>query len=232
MGLKRNMDMNHTYSFHKILNELAQGWGLYGVSANPGFGTSTLMMQLVEEFNARKEGVAVVVSLDMSEDRWIERMQQKGLSTDRLLISDNIDVTGESFEALINQAPLVSAIFIDYYELLDKAVQKCLPEIANKYKLPIIVNGKLGRDSGDYDPELRPELYTVLSFRDRGEGNKVWMFNFLTLMHRKHKCDRNIGTAHRYDISNETELIIKRNLFGALGSAYMEWDEDNQKFEF
>lgn len=190
------------------------------------------MMQLVDEFNARKDGIAIVLTLDLYKDHWQERMRQKGLSTERLLISDDIAVTCASIETMIRQVPLVSAIFVDYYELLGKKVQAELPGIANIYRIPIIVSGKLSRDSGDYDPELRPGLYTVSPLRDRSEGNKVWMFNFLALMHRKHKCDRNIGTAHRYDISNETELIIKRNLYGELGSTFIEWDAGNLSFRF
>lgn len=224
--------MEHTYSFNQVLDELAKGWGVYGVFANPRFGTSTLLMQLVGEFNARREGVAVVISLDMYDSCWMERMKQKDLSTDRLLISDEFEISIARIEVLIHQTPLVSALFIDYYDLLDKRIQCRLYEIAEKYKIPVVVCGKLSRDSGDYDPELRPELYSVVSFKDRCDGNKAWLFSFLALMHRKHKCDRNIGTANRYDISNETELIIKRNWYGKLGSTFMEWDEAKQRFKY
>ena len=224
--------MNYAYSFNTILDRLAQAWGLYGVFANPGFGTTSLMMQITDEMNKRRGGTAIVVSIELSEEQWRYRMQKADLSEDRIIISDEYMPTNEHIERLIEQIKNVSVVCVDYFELLDQAVQESLRELAKKYKIPIVVCGKLTRDSGDYDPELRPELYSVALFRDANKVNKVLLFDFLALMHRKHKCDRGIGTARRYDVSNETELIIKRNFHGELGSTYMEWDEDKLKFKF
>jgi len=224
--------MNHTYPFSAIIDKLAQGWGLYGVFANPGFGTTALMMQIADEMNKRKDGTAIVVSIELSEEQWRYRMRKADLSGDRVIITDEYMPTKEHIERLIEQVKNVSVVCVDYFELLDRVVQESLREMAEKHKLPIVVCGKLTRDAGDYDPELRPELYSVALFRDAYKANKVLLFDFLALMHRKHKCDRNIGTARRYDVSNETELIIKRNLHGELGSTYMEWDEDKLKFKF
>lgn len=224
--------MNYAYSFNTILDRLAQAWGLYGVFANPGFGTTSLMMQITDEMNKRRGGTAIVVSIELSEEQWRYRMQKADLSEDRIIISDEYMPTKEHIERLIEQIKNVSVVCVDYFELLDQAVQESLRELAKKYKIPIVVCGKLTRDSGDYDPELRPELYSVALFRDANKVNKVLLFDFLALMHRKHKCDRGIGTARRYDVSNETELIIKRNFHGELGSTYMEWDEDKLKFKF
>jgi hypothetical protein len=109
-----------------------------------------------------------------------------------------------------------------------------LRKIANRFKALILVNGKLGRDSGDYDPDLRPDMYTINVFRDHmhGNGNQALDYEFLALLHRKHKCERGIGTANRYDIQNETELIVKRNWDWNLGSSFIRWDDNKQMFRF
>ena len=64
------------------------------------------------------------------------------------------------------------------------------------------------------------------------DGNSAYAYDFLALIHRKHKCDRNIGVAHRYDIQNETELIIKRSWDWKLGSSFIEWDDKEHRFKF
>lgn len=223
--------MKHTFAFRQVLDGLAQGCGIYGIFANPCFGTTALLMQIADEMNNRKDGTAIVLSVEHSKEQWRRRMQIAELSEERVLISDEIFPTRESIEKLINQVQSVSVMCVDYYALLDKKTQNSLWEISKQHKIPVVVCGKLCRDSGDFDPELRPELFSVSLFRD----NKVILvgaFDFLALMHRNHKCDRGIGTAYRYDVSNETELIIKRNRYGELGSVFMEWDEQKLRFNY
>lgn len=223
--------MKHTFSFRQVLDGLARGWGIYGIFANPCFGTTALLMQIADELNNRKDGTAIILSVEYSTEHWRRRMQTAELSEERVLISDEIFPTRESIERLINQEQSVSVLCVDYYELLDKKTKKSLWEISKQYKIPVVVCGKLCRDSGDFDPELRPELYSVSLFRDNNVI-LVGAFDFLALMHRNHKCDRGIGTAYRYDVSNETELIIKRNRYGELGSVFMEWDEKKLRFNY
>ena len=60
---------------------------------------------------------------------------------------------------------------------------------------------------------------------------RLQQFDFLALLHRDHDCDRGIGTAHRYNISNTTELIIKVHPRGKVGSIFIEWDEQRKCFD-
>jgi hypothetical protein len=39
-------------------------------------------------------------------------------------------------------------------------------------------------------------------------------FDIIALLHRKHDCDRGIGLAHRYNVADKTEIIMKVNRFG------------------
>ena len=220
--------MSYIYPVNYIFDLIASNSGFYGFFANPGFGTTTLMMQIVDEINKRKNGTAIVLSLELSADQWKKRMQELSLSTDRVVIFDNFNMTTGDIEDILRKATNVNVLCIDYITLLDggKADDKELSRIAEEYGIPIVVNGKLCRDSGDYDEELRPELCSL----PRNINPRC--YDFLALLHRKHKCERNVGTAHRYDIQSETELIIKRNGHGNLGSAFMEWEETQRKFNF
>ena len=117
--------------------------------------------------------------------------------------------------------------------MVDPDVPEELVQISKKYSIPILISGHLSRNSGDYDLNKRPELYSVLSIRR--ELHRVFLhlccYDFFALLHREHDCDRGIGTAHRYNIKNVTELIVKRNRFGNLNSIFFEWNEQRKCFD-
>ena len=115
---------------------------------------------------------------------------------------------------------------VDYLSLLDYDVCQELPRISKTYSVPIFILGKLCRDSGDFDPQKIPELISV-SYKLL----QLHQYDFLALLHREHDCDRNVGTAHRYNISNSVELIIKINRFGKIGKIFFEWDDQQKRFK-
>lgn len=232
--------MEQTLDFNYILDLMSHNYGLAGIFSNPGFGKTTLMMQIIDEINKRKDGTAIVMSNEsLSKQRWIEQMQRLNLSTERIIINDTSLISHVNiYNQLITHCNIkkkkISVVCVDSLELLDPASIRELRRIADKFKVLILVNGMLTRDSGDYDPELRPEMYSIGVFRRQiyGNGNQALEYDFLALLHRKHKCERNIGVARRFDIQNKTELIIKRNWDWNLGSAFIEWDDDAHSFRF
>lgn len=237
----KNIDLNpptkHCLNFEYILDTMSNNYGLAGIFANPGFGTTTLMMQIIDEINKRKDGIAVVMSNEFLKEDWINRMKRMNLSTERVVVYDKAYVThSDIFNALsVNRGnEKVSMVCVDYIDLMQKESICELREIADRFKVLILVNGKLTRDSGDYDPEHRPDMYTISAFRNHmhGNGNQAFDYKFLALLHRKHKCERGIGTADRYDIHNETELIVKRNWDWNLGSSFIKWDNNKHMFRF
>ena len=232
-----NSPMEHCLNFEYILDTMSNNYGLAGIFANYGFGTTTLMMQIIDEINKRKDGIAVVMSNELFKEDWINEMKRMNLSTERVVVYDKTYVThSDIFNALsVNRGnEKVSMVCVDYIDLMQKESICELREIADRFKVLILVNGKLGRDSGDYDPEHRPDMYTISAFRNHmhGNGNQAKDYKFLALLHRKHKCERGIGTANRYDIQNETELIVKRNWDWNLGSSFIRWDDNEQMFRF
>lgn len=237
----KNIDLNpptkHCLNFEYILDTMSNNYGLAGIFANRGFGTTTLMMQIIDEINKRKDGIAIVMSNELFKEDWINEMKRMNLSTERVVVYDKAYVThSDIFNALsVNRGnEKVSMVCVDYIDLMQKESICELREIADRFKVLILVNGKLTRDSGDYDPEHRPDMYTISAFRNHmhGNGNQVFDYKFLALLHRKHKCERGIGTADRYDIHNETELIVKRNWDCNLGSSFIKWDNNKHMFRF
>lgn len=194
--------------------------GLFGIFANPYFGTTSLMMKLVNEINKEKEGVSIIVSLDLLENHWKQRMLSMRLSIENIVILDDSCITIEAIESTIIEFQQINVIVIDYLGLMDKVVAEQIKNVSKKYALPIVVLGKLSRDSGDYDPRHRPELYSV-SDLCRRKKIELMEYDYLALLHREHDCERGIGVANRYNISDMCELIIKRNCFGDIGSLFI-----------
>ena len=236
-SISLNPPMAQGLNFNYILDTMSNNHGLAGIFANYGFGTTTLMMQIIDEINKRKDGIAVVMSNELFKEDWINEMKRMNLSTERVVVYDKAYVTHcDIFNALsVNRGnEKVSMVCVDCIDLMQKESICELRKIANRFKALILVNGKLGRDSGDYDPDHRPDLYTISVFRNHmhGNGNQAFDYKFLALLHRKHKCERGIGTADRYDIHNETELIVKRNWDWKLGSSFIKWDDNTHMFRF
>ena len=229
--------MEDTLSFKSVLDLMANNYGLAGIFAPNGFGQTVLMMQIIGEINNRKDGVALVMANEMGRQHWQVQMQRINLSTDRVLIDGEPLVTYSRIHNYLQQfhaeSKKVSVICIEYLELMDRESIRHLNELAEKFNVLILVNGLLTRDAGDYDPELRPDMYSIGVFRNKlhGEGNQALAYNFLVLLHRKHKCDRGIGFVRRYDVQNETELIVKRSWDRNLGSVFIKWNDKELKFE-
>ena len=193
--------------------------GLYGLFSNPGFGKTTFMINLIQEFSKSGEK-SLLFSLELSEQQVLDKMNRFKMSSNGLRIFDNPRCTSDIIAEKI-QMEKPGCVFIDYLQLLDFDKNRCdllkdLKETAVRFSVPIFFAGQLYRGSGDYDFfNRRPELYdlTYLFPSDTSLGNARCALADLDLvmfLHRHHDCDRNIGTAHRYNISNSAELIIKQ----------------------
>jgi len=152
-------------------------------------------------------------------------MKSTGLSVDRFKVVDDFQVSSNLIATTIKNTPNARLVIIDYLSLLNYDVCQELPRISQTYSVPIFVCGKLCRDSGNFDPHKTPELISVPY-----QLLQLHQYDFLALLHREHDCDRNIGTAHRYNISNSVELIVKINKFGEIGEIYFEWDDQQKRF--
>lgn len=213
-----------------ITSIVANNTGIFGIFANPGFGTTTLLMQIGSEMRKVKSGTTIVFSLELGKEQWLERMQRLGLSTNHIIINDEPKPSTEMIVRTIEETPSVNLLIIDYLHLLNIETARGLRNISDKFSIPILIDGPLPRDSGDYHPENRPSLFVVSPYRYPDKGMNISDFDFVALLHRKHDCDRGVGTARRYNIDNKSEFIIEINRFGDNGSLFAEWDEKARLF--
>ena len=229
--------METKFDMKDLINTISTKSGIFGVFANYGFGSTTLLMQIAGAVADINKGTVIVFSPEWLKEHWYERMQSIGLFTENFVVIDDFSPKIETIKSAINNTKNVKLILIDYLELLDPGVPEELVQISEKYSMPILISGHLRRDSGDYDPNKRPELYSVPSIRNELPTSPHHVFlhlcryDFFALLHREHDCDRGIGTAHRYNIKNTTELIVKKNRFGNLNSIFFEWNEQKKCFE-
>lgn len=195
------------HNMKNLIDTLSSRSGLYGVFANPEFGTTTLLMQIARiAVDNNNSGRAIIFFLELSKEMWYKRMLSIGLSVDRIVVVDNPCPTEQIIKDTIESTENARLIVIDFLELLDPNTSQKLRDIAEQYSIPIFVCGKLARNSGDFDPNNRPELITALALFESPFSSKKLVhlkeFDFLALLHRDHDCDRNIGIARRYNISN------------------------------
>lgn len=223
------------YSIKDLIDTLSSKSGLYGLFANPAFGSTTLSMQIARSVADTSGGTAIFFSLELPKEYLWERMRSIGLSLEHFVIVDALCPTAQMIEDTIKNTENVRIVVIDYLELLEQGIIQKLRDIAKQYTVPMLVCGRLGRNSGDFDPNHRPELFTARALHESPYGSRdlahLRDFDFLALLHRDHDCDRGTGAAHRYNISNTTELIIKIHRFGRLGSIFFEWDEQRKCFD-
>lgn len=224
--------MNENFDMNDFVSHISKNNGLFGIFANSDFGSTTLSMQIVGEVVKRKNGTVLVYSFEHTKERYRQRMHDMGICTEDILIFVDWRLTAEDIKSHIATSDNPILIVIDPIELWEPQVAKKLKHISDEFSIPILVNGCLPRNSGDYDPEHRPDLYSLVTTVSQREYMKFYEYKFLALLHRNHDCDREIGTVYRYNISNHAELIIKINRFAKLNSIFMNWDEEKSIFRF
>ena len=227
---KQNYELLPNDAVRTITNIISNNQGLFGIFANPGFGTTTLLMQIADQMSKTKKGTSIVLSLELSEEYWLKSMQIRDLSSCNLVVDDSPMPSMERVLETIRNVDNISVVIIDYLELMDTEVIKSLKRISDTFKIPILVAGKLTRDSGDYHPEKEPGLFAIAPIKFPERFMDISDFDLIALLHRKHDCERGIGTAHRYNVADETEIIMKVNRFGRNDRLFMKWDGTRKVF--
>ena len=188
--------------------------GLYGMFSPPGFGKTTLMMYIAHKLSVSGHK-CLIFSLEMSREKWIDRMHELRMNTDHIVIDDTMGTDMNRIREIIcREKPQI--VFIDYLALLkdEYAALIRMKRIAYDFSLSVLVSGNLVRSSGDRDPFYRrPDLYD-LTYLQSNKGTieemhcAIHSMDLIMFLHRHHDCDRGIGVAHRYNLSNSAELII------------------------
>lgn len=205
---------------HQLRNilESMRRKGLYGLFSNPGFGNAALLTYFASCFSAVGDK-CLFVSLEIPKELLLKRMHQSKMNTDCIKIIESMPLNlnfDEIAETIISESP--KAVFVDRLRLIgpDTVLSiKSLKSLSEQLSIPIVFNCQLPRCSGDYDPfERRPELYDLTFLFPLQKTideihNVIRLIDIIMFLHRNHDCERGIGTAHRYNISNSAELILK-----------------------
>ena len=146
--------MEQLSTMNQIFDIMSQKVGIIGIHARPAMGKTTLMLQIVDNVNKRKDGTALIFSMAESQAKLKRRMQQMNVSCDRVVIDDSSHPTAEYMQTRIKQARNVSILCIDYLQLLEQAVTEKLTEIAKKYEIPILISGVLPRNFESNDQKV------------------------------------------------------------------------------
>ena len=198
-------------TMNQIFDILSKKDGIIGIHARPGLGKTTLMLQIVDEVNKRKDGTALIFSMAESQAQLIHRMQQMNISCDRVVIDDTSHPTAEYMQTRIKQARNVSILCIDYLQLLEQAVTEKLTEIAKKYEIPILISGVLPRNFESNDQKVYLE--------QTAQQKYSLTYDFFALIRQEEGC---IGA----------EFIIKKCWHWDPVNVFMEWDNRETKFKF
>lgn len=201
----------------QIFDIISEKDGIIGIHARPGMGKTTLMLQIVDEVNKRKDGTALIFSLAESSAQLIQRMQQMNIPCDRVVIDDAPHPTAEHMEAQIQQAGNVSIFCIDYLQLLEKAFAEKLTEISKKYGIPILINGVLSRGFESIDQKEYSKHYSVLE--QIAQQKYFLIYDFLALIRRDQGCVC-------------AEFLVKKCWHWDPIDVIMEWDAQETKFKF
>ena len=198
-------------TMNRIFDILSKKGGIIGIHARPGCGKTTLMLQIADEVNKRKDGTALIFSMAESQAQLIHRMQQMNISCDRVVIDDTSHPTAEYMQTRIKQARNVSILCIDYLQLLEQAVTEKLTEIAKKYEIPILISGVLPRNFESNDQKVYLE--------QTAQQKYSLTYDFFALIRQEEGC---IGA----------EFIIKKCWHWDPVNVFMEWDNRETKFKF
>ena len=163
----------------------------------------------------------LVFSLEMTREQWFKRMHKLQMNTDHIVIYDEAGPDIDRVrEVICQEKPQI--VFIDYLELLKEDAYSALvglKEIALEFSVSVLVTGNIARSSGDRDWfNRRPTLYDLTYLRSKNgtiaEVHKaINSMDLIMFLHRHHDCERGIGYAHRYNLSNAAELIIIKEYY-------------------
>ena len=203
--------MEQLSTMNQIFDIMSQKVGIIGILARPAMGKTTLMLQIVDNVNKRKDGTALIFSMAESQAKLKRRMEQMNVSCDRVVIDDVPHPTAEHMETRIKQVGKVSILCIDYLQLLEQAVTEKLTEIAKKYEIPILISGVLPRNFESNDQKVYLE--------QTAQQKHSLTYDFFALIRQEEGC---IGA----------EFIIKKCWHWDPVNVFMEWDNRETKFKF
>lgn len=197
--------------------------------SRPGFGKTTLALQLSSRIASMTGGNAVVFSMEWPGDRLLERCSSMGL--DNIIVDDDPLFTVDGAIAKLEEIPDVRIVVVDSLQLINGNEDKGRLGDLDKRTggAPVLVTSQLGRASED-NPSRLATLTDILSTLHRSGFSLLETKRFKKLcLNRPHGCYRNIGTAVDFDVSDETR-IVEYGADGPTGEYELFWGPHSMMF--
>ena len=117
------------FEIEDILNEDNGSGKLIALASRPGMGKSTFLHHLLSRMVSLNESNVLLFSLEMSKKQVIERLKRNDWLTDedfkRIHIDDSASIDVGYIEKTISEHENLSAVFVDYAQLIDNFVYSC-----------------------------------------------------------------------------------------------------------
>ena len=117
------------FEIENILNENNGNGKLIALASRPGMGKTTFLHHLLSRMVSLNESNVLLFSLEMSKKQVIERLKRNDWLTDedfkRIHIDDSASIDVGYIEKTISEHENLSAVFVDYAQLIDNFVYSC-----------------------------------------------------------------------------------------------------------
>lgn len=204
----------------KLVDLVLNNPGLYGIFSRPGFGKTTLLMQLIDEALKIKKGKAFVFSFEHFKKQWYERLTQMNLKTDNVLVYDD-GISFKFIKNLLEEGEKPVLLAVDYLEISDVSTEKYY-KLSKEHSVPIVITGGISRKA-QYKENCKPELDDIIC-------KELDYFDFVSILHRHNNCGTPLCTIQNPYVSDTTEFIIVKNIFNKLDNIRLPWNEETRKF--
>ena len=223
--------MENAVTFEKLIGEITSRPGITTIWSTPGFGKTSLLLQLTEKAVKSSGKTGCIFSLEMTREHILCKGKRIGLDFDNIVIYDEVPISADKIREAVREMNGNCIIAIDYLGLLNDSLQSELKRMAMELSVHILVTGQFARSIEDH-PLGRATL-DDLQFKSATRGSHIMLkdSDIIIFLWRPHKCERGIGTARLYDMENRTELTIAKNRLGDIGTIYTEWNDKKLGFE-
>jgi len=101
--------MSQQFTMYRLLDIISQKEGICEICGRPDTGKTTLMLQIIDKVNKRKDGTAIIFSMAEGETKISQMVKRLNAACDRVIIYDTPHPTAKYIEERIKEWWCVSS---------------------------------------------------------------------------------------------------------------------------